>query len=106
MSKGESLKTAGEGYITVGLERSYQDTGVCCNCFLVLVPVDENGWRLHVFRQVMDGPLLRAEARNWSDSIYHREQEKLERNEAAEIIQLKSMGWAVMVCFYSWFSSG
>lgn len=74
MSKGESLKVTAERYVLVGLVRSEQDIGVHRNCFLVLVAVDENGWRLQVFRQVVDGPVRRAEAYNWNDSIHHKEQ--------------------------------
>lgn len=74
MSKGESLKVTGERQVLAGLVRSDQDTGVCSNCFLVIVAVDENGWRLQVFRQVMDGPVHKAEARNWNDNIHHKEQ--------------------------------
>lgn len=74
LSKGESLKVTAERYVLVGLVRSEQDISVHRNCFLVLVAVDENGWRLQVFRQVVDGPVRRAEAYNWNDSIHHKEQ--------------------------------
>lgn len=56
------------------LVRSEQDTGVCSNCLLVLVAGGGNGWSLQVFRQVMDGPVWRAEARGWNDSLQHKEQ--------------------------------
>lgn len=65
---------AEERHVLVGLVRSEQDTGMCSSCLRVLVAADGNGWSLQVFRQVMDRPAWRAEARGWDDSLHHKEQ--------------------------------
>lgn len=60
----------------------------------MLVAAGGNGWSLQVFGQVMDRPAWRAEACGWNDSLQHKEQYELGKNEAAgnSKIQLKSFG--------------